>query len=76
MRDQDEVQRAHDLLVAVLLGEVPGLVDQKDEALIAAQADVLCWVLNHAHNETFGGNLAKLVRAAERRGYELREDPR
>jgi hypothetical protein len=48
MRDQREIQRAHDILVAITLKEVP--VDIPDVPLHAI-IDALCWELADAMGE-------------------------
>ena len=60
MRDSDTIQRAHDTLVGIALGdvEVPGL-DPEDPGFVGA-LDVLCWVLEHDHSTAFADNLRKL----------------
>lgn len=60
MRTETEAQRAHDLLVGILLKEMPVIFDPKFLEHINVAASVLCWVLQHEHNATFGKNIAKL----------------
>ncbi len=63
MRDLDQIIEAHDLIVSFLL-DVPDAI--ADEAGLDAMsclvhsADVLCWLLNHSHNERFAKKLAAL----------------
>jgi hypothetical protein len=70
-RSAVEIQRAHDVLTTVLLD--PALRerilggDRNVRAVIAA-IDVLCWVLGHAHNVTFEGNVAAIERSMKRLG--------
>jgi hypothetical protein len=59
MRAEDEIRRAHDLLVAVLLGEIPNPWTGAPQEILIGAADVLCWVLQHEHNRTFEKNLAE-----------------
>jgi hypothetical protein len=73
LRDEREIQRAHDILEAVVRGEVNVSVDDESRAHIFGALDVLCWVLHHDHNHTFPSNLARIERAMERAGYVLRE---
>jgi hypothetical protein len=78
LRDVKEVQRAHDILTAVILGEVPSPVESaKDEqiltALMRAQLDALCWVLKHEHRNGFPENLAHLEQWLEERGFVLED---
>ena len=72
MRDEDEIVRAHDILAAVLLGEVR--VNLSESAIVSVQVaiDALCWVLEHDHNPNFEHNLAAITAAAEAAGYRLR----
>lgn len=69
----DDVVRAHDLLVQVICGEVklPDPPTAVEETHMRAQADVLCWLLGHAHNRSFGANLAMLREEVEAAGYRL-----
>ncbi len=60
LRDSTEIQRAHDILVAVILHETPYDPNDGVRMLIEAQASTLCWVLNHEHNQTFAMNLADI----------------
>jgi hypothetical protein len=62
MKTELEIQRAHDLLIGIVIGEAPnpfkpGSIEQ--ECLTVA-CDVLCWVLGHDHNIQFQGNLDKI----------------
>lgn len=60
MRSQDEIQKAHDTIVAALFHEFP--IDWTPEVKMCfhAAADVLCWVLEHEHNKMFAENFAAL----------------
>lgn len=71
---REEIQRAHDMLSAVVLREVNvevpvgfGLV-VVDLELLSAQCDVLCWILEHDHNFAFENNLKALRAEFDRRG--------
>ena len=68
-RPVEQLQRAHDLLVGILLKEVPN--PGFDEKYIHAAADVLCWALNHDHNIAFDQNLKRLEGALAERGFFL-----
>ena len=57
-RTAQELQRAHDILISVLLMEPQvraRILGTDDANLRAAMAttDVLCWALGHSHNKTF-----------------------
>lgn len=69
MKTTDEIQRAHDTLLSVVLGEVK--IGLPQEVLRDAQnnASVLCWVLEHEHNQTFQTNLDMLREAISAAGY-------
>jgi len=71
MKSQDEVTRAHDLMVGILLGQVPLELAGEDKRLAIATTDVLCWVLGHDHNQNFGNNLTAFELLLEEMGYEL-----
>ena len=74
LRNAKEIQRAHDLIIPILLEEVPNPFDNPDskEALHAA-ADVLCWVLMHDHNTAFGENLKELEEGLADLGIHLED---
>ena len=80
MRSKDELQRAHDLLHSIVLGQVPITLSREEQPLIVAALDVLCWALHHDHNQSFALNLALLTKALEDLGYVLEKldnhDPR
>lgn len=57
IRDEDEVQRAHDVLIAVILREIPSPFGDEERGLLMAAANALCWVLRHDHNTDFATNL-------------------
>lgn len=76
IRDEDEIQRAHDILAAVALGEVPAeppseTDDDFQGAYFQGALDALCWVLHHVHNPQFSENLALLEASIKARGYKL-----
>jgi len=76
VRTLDEIQRAHDILWAVVMGEVRVGIDQAAMAPWHASLDTLCWALGPDHNDqstAFRDNLAKLERAIAVAGYELAE---
>ena len=60
MRTEDEVQRAHDTLVDIVLEprlmNIVGL-SPEEEKIVIGNLDVLCWLLGHDHNQTFANNL-------------------
>jgi hypothetical protein len=75
LRDVKEVQRAHDILRAIVLGEVPSPVEGELilTALMRAQLDALCWVLKHEHRNGFQENLAHLEQWLEERGFVMED---
>lgn len=85
MRTQDEIVRAHDKLVAFILGEVAGVeIDDEDLERLAVMAKVLCWVLAHDHDAindegqptSFASMLAELDALAAQAGMMfVRSDP-
>jgi hypothetical protein len=69
MRDYEEIQRAHDILKALVCGEIQGVAVEGDA--IHAALDVLCWALGHDHNPSFATNLARLEQQIAEHGYVL-----
>ncbi len=70
MKTEIEIARAHDILVAIIQGEVPSPVKTdkaKDEML--ATASVLCWVLGHEHNPLFAAYLNKVEEEMKSMGF-------
>jgi hypothetical protein len=60
MRSEEEIQHAHDLLGAIVTGQIPCPPD----AVIGnmkRMVTVLCWVLEHEHNPTFADDLARIM---------------
>ncbi len=60
MKNRDEIQRAHDLLNAVLKGDVI-YVTGADEYALRGALDVLCWILGHDENAAFAENLKRMT---------------
>lgn len=81
MKTAKEVQRAHDILKAILLGEVPIDTENDDKVngvsvkmmLVQTSLDALCWVLEHKHNPSFAENIAHIEAALESIGFVLKE---
>jgi hypothetical protein len=74
VRDEMEVQRAHDILEAVLLGHLPEVsLEGNTRELLSVCTDVLCWVLRHDHNTSFAENLAELEAEIAKCGYVLKQ---
>lgn len=69
---QNRVQAAHDIITQVLTGHTPIRLDPTSELLLTECASVLCWVLEHDHEQaaedmSFGPEYERLV--AELEGY-------
>ncbi len=60
---------AHDLLVGIVLREVPHEYSEDEVKMMANTASVLCWILGHEHNKQFGDNLEILERDMRNNGY-------
>lgn len=76
IRNGEEIQRAHDMLVGLILGDVPEIeVDADALERMNYSCDALCWVLHHEHNDSFAKNLAELEEAFIAAGYILEKDP-
>ena len=69
----EELQKAHDILVAIILDEVPHEIKGPAKTIVSIQCDVLCWALGHAHNEAFGKNLATIMADLEKKGLILKD---
>ena len=73
IRSVKEIQRAHDLLVGILLGDLgeppPGEIGESMQLAAA----VLCWVLRHDHNLSFERFLAKTEDETKKAGFDLRQ---
>ena len=64
IRNENEIQRAHDIFVAVIRKETPPIrLDQMQLNALQVAVDTLCWVLYHDHNPAFADNLALIERA-------------
>ena len=74
MRSQEDIAAAHDRLSAIVLGEVPTPPEMVKAPIVAA-LDVLCWVLNHDHNQTFQTNLGRIDSFLASRGLMLTRIP-
>jgi hypothetical protein len=72
LRDELEIQKAHDAIIGILLGEAPIEFDPIDKCSFHIAADVLCWVLQHDHNKGFSVGLGKLYAHLEELGIELK----
>ncbi len=71
LRAAVEIQRAHDLLRGILLGETPLDVSPFEQPVLTSALDALCFVLKHDHNQTFAGNLERMERLLREAGVEL-----
>jgi hypothetical protein len=76
MKAESDIQRTHDLLVGIILKEIPAVFDPQLLDHINIAASVLCWVLEHQHNPTFGQNIAKLEADLKAQGFTLRLEPK
>lgn len=71
MKGEDEVQRAHDILIGLISGAVKVGASEKFINDAAIACDVLCWILEHKHNNEFEDNLKRLEGWAEAKGYKI-----
>lgn len=76
LRDAMEVQRAHDVLWAVVMGETPLALERSDHLCAQMSLHVLCWALGHGGGDVFAQALASLERDITAAGGEMREYPR
>lgn len=71
-KSPDEIQRAHDLLIQMLLdNERTSLLSDLELLDAMAYASVLCWLLGHTHNPSFATNLRELEMRLEAAGVEV-----
>jgi hypothetical protein len=78
MREQFEIEKAHDAIIPVLNNELPGVkfhISPSQEERMIVALDVLCWVLGHDHNTRFADNLASLLKQLKEKGFELSNLP-
>ena len=75
MRDIDEIVRAHDMLLGIVLDpvlretfKVAGL-----EQMVVNYLDVLCWLLHHDHNQIFAKNMADIEAGMVEAGYVMED---
>ena len=68
MKTEAEIQRAHDILAAIILKEVPLQVRPEQMERMLGSADVLCWLLDHDHNQSFTENLKRIEDAFAQMG--------
>lgn len=59
LRDAEQIQQAHDLLEAVILGELP-TPPGADRLAMMENLNALCWVLEHKNVPTLAANLHAL----------------
>ena len=76
LRDADDVQRAHDLLAAIITREINLPLEGETETALHTALDVLCWLLRHDHNTAFAGNLEALRAALAKAGIVEKRLPR
>ena len=70
VRSKDDIHKAHDMLSAIILGDVPSPWGLPIPPEIIAAQDILCWVLNHEHNRQFADNLKAAEGFLADQGYE------
>jgi hypothetical protein len=61
VRSEEDVQHAHDLLGAIVTGQLPFPVDEDERGNMKRMVTVLCWVLEHEDNLTFGQDLERIM---------------
>ena len=75
IRSAVEVQRAHDVLCAIVTGLVDIGCNPSEKRIWAQAVGVLCWALGHEHNTAFEDALAELEDEIAKRGYSFVELP-
>ncbi|MBX3448229.1 MAG: hypothetical protein KF777_01645 [Planctomycetaceae bacterium] len=71
VRDVVEIQRAHDVLQALLNREIEIGQSAGDSLRAQLSLNVLCWVLGHASGDKFGASLASIENRAVAMGYRV-----
>ena len=72
IRDPEELQRAHDLLVqSVTVRELRRQIDPQALPGLISALDAICWTLRHDHNTSFATNLARLEERMRVLGFEM-----
>jgi len=73
VKTAQEVQRAHDLLIEIILAENrnPLQLGQDEIDDIKAYTTVLCWLLGHQYNTVFEDNLHMLEEGLKKLGFSL-----
>jgi hypothetical protein len=70
MKDQGAVQRAHDMLVGIITDKVVSINFTEEELRdFMVEASVLCWILDHDHNDGFEVQMKKLEEFLKSRGF-------
>lgn len=71
LRDFAEVQRAHDVLEALVQREIK--IGQSDETIRRAKLmlTVLCWVLGHESGDDFASTVGSVENCAVAMGYRI-----
>lgn len=62
-RDKGELQYAHDMLSALVSGQIPSVwndLDTDERSSVNIALSVLCWALKHDHNANFDDFMAAL----------------
>ena len=72
-RSPDQIQKAHDLLTQVLVGEVtyPFRDKEATRPLLNAHAATLCWVMDHDQQDRFRTVLNLMSQALQQGGYSI-----
>jgi hypothetical protein len=73
-RTAGEAQRAHDLLVMILRGQIPQMkLNLEQKGTIIIQLDVLCWMLGHDHNHVFAHQMELAEEDLRKLGLEIED---
>jgi hypothetical protein len=77
LRSKQEIQAAHDRLVAIIVGDVPKPYENPHWLTsLRISASVLCWVLKHDHNSSFAETLDEIDAFLAARGIVLQDSGR
>ena len=76
MKSETEIYKAHDMLLAVILKEIPMVVGKNELQFLQLQASSLCWVLGHDHNRSLNLTLEQIEKFVAHAGFVVTEHAR
>lgn len=71
VRTADEVQKVHDTLVSILLGECPNPMPTNQKVILSSLESICCWLLGHEHNNKFEKFMDDIYAFLKDQGYKI-----